>query len=79
MNKQDLVAIEEYSRKAIEKLRIIEQLLTLGEEDNFENCITLARDLLSDAANDLDVSIEKLIIELKRRIERHGVVIAIGG
>ena len=83
MNKQELQYIDEYSRNAIEKLNHALNLLSHpedGDDDsNIENCIALARDLLSEGASDLEVYIEKLINEIKCRMEGRGVVVGTRG
>jgi hypothetical protein len=86
MNEQDQQTVEEDLRNAIENLMHVESMLTLlltqdSEEEacNTEYFIALARDVLSDATNDLKDPIEKLINQHRRRIERRDVVVSICG
>lgn len=44
-----------------------------------ENCIALAHDAWSDATSDQKSPVDKLIVELRPRIERRGVVVPIFG
>ena len=73
-------------RDAIENLLHVESMLTLlssqesNEDDgNTKHCIALARDVLSDATNDLKSPVEILITELRRRIEGPALSLPTGG
>ena len=66
MNDIELQTIEEDLRNAIENLLNVEAMLSLlstqepdQDDSNTKHCIALARDVLSDATNDLKNTIDK--------------------